>query len=292
MITLEKPNYLNFIDIAHKVSMKLPKYTSKFSKKTFTQRQLMTLYLLKQKSKLSYEEFIDDFRTRDSAIADLDLQKVPSASALKMFAGRIEASILEEMIRGCIELTNLRNLETAIDSTGFQLEDGSYSYLKRLGIATKKRKNLKLSGCVDTKKHLFLSVRIRKKNRHDNIDYKSLMKKAKKTRKKITISVGDKAYDAEANHEFAERNGFVHIAPLRNKTDKVWRTKGKHRKRLRRKFPKKKYHRRSIIENMWFCVKRLCGNVIRAKKWAMQKKELLAKVLAYNIHRLVQVLRM
>ena len=31
----------------------------------------MTLYLLKQKSKLSYEEFIDDFKTRDSAIADL-----------------------------------------------------------------------------------------------------------------------------------------------------------------------------------------------------------------------------
>ena len=291
MITLEKPNYLSFIDIAHKVSMKLPKYSGKFSKKTFTQRQLMTLYLLKQKSKLSYDEFVEDFRTRDSAIADLWLGKVPSASALKMFAKRIQASLLEEMIRECIGLTKLRSLETAIDSTGFQLEDGSYNYLKRLGIATKKRKNLKLSGCADTKKHLFLSVRIRKKNRHDNVDYKPLMKKAKKTKKRIIISVGDKAYDAEANHEFAEENGFRLIVPVRDVKKRGNKVHGKHRKKLAKYFPKKKYHRRSVIENMWFCVKRLCGNVIRAKKWAMQKKELLAKVLAYNIHRLVQVLR-
>ena len=41
---------------------------------------------------------------------------------------------------------------------------------------------------------------------------------------------------------------------------------GKHRKKLRRKFHKKKYHRRSIIENMWFCIKGLCGKVIYAKK--------------------------
>ena len=60
---------------------------------------------------------------------------------------------------------------------------------------------------------------------------------------------------------------------------------------LFKKFPKKKYHRRSIIESMFFRVKRLCGNVVRAKKWVMQKKEMLGKILAYNIHRLVQLLR-
>ena len=46
----------------------------------------MTSYILKQKSKLSYEEFIDDFKTRDLAIAGLQLKKVPSPSTLKMLA--------------------------------------------------------------------------------------------------------------------------------------------------------------------------------------------------------------
>lgn len=282
--------YLEFIDIAVEVSSRLPNYSSKFSKKTYTQPQLMTLYFLKQKSKLSYEMFIEDFSTRTLAIEDLQLKRLPSPSTLKMFVNRIDISLLEQMIADCIQLTNKRKLNIAIDATGFQLEDGSYSYLKRLGLATKKRKNLKLSGCVDTDKHLFTAVKMRKNSRHDSIDYKPLIIKTKKnTEMKIKTGVGDKAYDSEELHEFAEEQGFIHIAPLRTKTKQYHRIQGRHRKRLFKKFPEKKYHRRSIIENMWFCVKRLCGKVIFAKKWAMQKKEMLAKVLTYNIHRLVKL---
>ena len=196
---LEKSSYLEFIDIAYDISSnRLPDYSSKFSKKDFTQPQLMTLYLLKQKSKLSYEGFIDDFKTRDSAILDLQLKRVPSSSALKMFAKRIDKKIFEEMIKDCINLTRKRNLETAIDATGFQVEDGSYSYLKRLGIAMKKRKNIKLSGCAETSKHLFLSVKIRKGNRHDSVDFKPLLKGAKKNlkpNKMIKRNSADKAFD-------------------------------------------------------------------------------------------------
>jgi hypothetical protein len=144
--------YLEFIDIAMEVSRRLPNYSNKFSKKCFTQRQLMALYILKQKSKLSYEDFIEDFSTRTLAIEDLCLKKLPSPSTLKMFVNRIDINLFEQMIADCIQLTNKRKLNLAIDATGFQLEDGSYSYLKRLGIATKKRKNLKLSGCADTGK--------------------------------------------------------------------------------------------------------------------------------------------
>lgn len=284
-------NYLNFIDIAVKVSHILPDYSSKFSKQDFTQKQLMALYILKQKSKLSYDEFIDDFATRDCAIKDLELTKVPCASTIKMFVSRIETKVLEEIIIETIKLTNNKNLETAIDSTGFQLEDGSYSYMKRIGTATKKRKNMKLSGCVDTKKHLFLAVKIRKSNAHDSKDFKPLILKVKNTGKKIKFNSADKAYDSEELHEFSEENGFENIVPLRKKTKQFYRIHGKHRKRLARNFPEKKYHRRSIIENMWFCVKRLCGKVIFAKKWVNQKKELIGKVIAYNIYRLVQLLR-
>lgn len=284
-------NYLTFIDIAFEVSKVLPDYSSKFSKRNFTQRQLMTLYILKQKSKLSYEEFLEDFSTRDCAIQDLNLKTIPSDSTIKMFISRIEPKTLEEIITKTIALTKNRNLETAIDSTGFQLEDGSYSYMKRIGTAMKKRKSLKLSGCVDTKKHLFLAVQIRKSNAHDSKDFKPLILKVKETGKKIIFNSADKAYDSEELHEFSEEQGFVNIVPLRKHTTKIWRTQGRLRKKLARNFPTRKYHRRSIIENMWFCVKRLCGKVVFAKKWINQKKELIGKVIAYNIHRLVQLLR-
>jgi len=287
----QSSSYLTFIDIAFEVSKVLPDYSSKFSKQTFTQRQLMTLYILKQKSRLSYEEFLEDFSTRNCAIEDLNLKKIPSDSTIKMFISRIGPSLLEEIIIKTVELTKNKNVETAIDSTGFQLEDGSYSYMKRIGTATKKRKNLKLSGCVDTQKHLFLAVKIHKSNIHDSKDFKPLILKVKETGKKIIRNTADKAYDSEELHEFSEEQGFENIVPLRKKTNTLWRTKGRLRKRLARNFPSKKYHRRSIIENMWFCIKRLCGKVVFAKKWINQKKELIGKVIAYNIHRLVQLKR-
>lgn len=284
-------NYLMFIDIALEVSKVLPEYSGKFSKRDFTQRQLMSLYILKQKSKLSYESFVEDLSTRNCAIEDLQLKKIPSSSTIKMFVSRVESKTLEEIIIKTIELTKNKTVETAIDSTGFQLEDGSYSYMKRIGTAMKKRKNLKLSCCADTKKHLFLSVQIRKSYAHDSKDFKPLVLKAKETGKRIVFNSADKAYDSEELHEFAEENGFVNIVPLRKKTKQFHRIHGKNRKKLARNFPEKKYHRRSIIENMWFCVKRLCGKVVFAKKWINQKKELIGKVIAYNIHRLVQLKR-
>jgi hypothetical protein len=287
-----RPKYLDFINIAVEIASSIPPYSSKFSKKTFTQQQLMAMYVLKQKSKLSYVEFVDDFSTRDSAILELGLSRVPSPTTIRMFAKRNEVSILEMLIGNCINHTRKRKLNTAVDATGFELEDGSYHYLKRLGKASKKRKSLKLNGCADTDKHLFLSAKIRKNIRHDNVDFKVVIKKAKKnTRKKIKTNTADKAYDSQENHEFAEKEGFEHITPLKNDEVPVWRTKGKHRKNLKRRFPKKKYNRRSIIENMFFCVKRLCGKVIYSKDWMMQRKEMLAKVLCYNINRLVQLRR-
>lgn len=286
------PTYLKFIDVAMKLSVELARYSNKYSRKDFTQQQLLTLLLLKQKSKLSYDDFIDDFATRTLAIEKLELKRVPCASTLKMFARRLSCTSIDVLIGLCITHVDQRRLQTAVDATSFQLEDGSYSYLKRCGLSTKKRKNLKLSGCADVNKQLFTSVKIRKKNRHDNIDFCVLIRKTKKnTGRQICTNRGDKAYDAEKNHEFAEEEGFTHIAPVRNKTQQYYRIKGQHRKKLFKQFPKRNYHKRSLIETMWFCIKRLCGKVIFAKKWYMQKRELLTKVLAYNVHRLVKLLK-
>jgi hypothetical protein len=94
----QSSSYLTFIDIAFKVSKVLPNYSNKFSKQNFTQRQLRTLYLFKQKSKLSYDNFVEDFSTRTCAFEDLGLTKVPCVSTIKMFISRFETKILEEII--------------------------------------------------------------------------------------------------------------------------------------------------------------------------------------------------
>ena len=69
----DKPRYLEFISIAVELASLIPPYSSKYSRKDFTQQRLLALYVLKQKSKMSYDDFTDDFRTRDSAMLELGL---------------------------------------------------------------------------------------------------------------------------------------------------------------------------------------------------------------------------
>lgn len=152
-MSIGRPKYLDYINVAVELAGLLPPYSSKYSKRKFTQQQLMALYILKQKSKMGYEEFLDDFKTRDSAMLELGLYEVPGGSTIRMFSRRMNVRILEFMIGNCINFTRKKKLNTAVDATGFELEDGSYHYTNRLGKAAKRRKNLKFSGCADSDKH-------------------------------------------------------------------------------------------------------------------------------------------
>lgn len=288
---MDRPSYLEFINIAVEIASILSPYSSKYSKKTYTQQQLMVLHTLKQKSKLSYDDFVDDFKTRDSAMLELGLNKVPAASTLKMFARRINYSILEKLVGSCINLTRRKKVDIGIDATGYHLEDGSCYYRQRLGKASKTRRHVKLSIAVDTKEQLILASKIRKSNAHDNKDFIPLVKKSHKI-KPVRRGVGDKAYDDEKNHEFLVNElGAECIIPPRDYGEKVQHKRMSKRNKLKRNFPKKKYNQRSKVETVNFVMKRLFGAIIYAKDWVMQKKEMLFKCLAYNIHRLVQLRR-
>jgi len=287
-LRIKDSTYLSFIEIALEIAKLVSPYSSKYSKKTFTQQQLLVLLILKQKLKLSYRELIEDMKTRDSILIMLGLYKLPAPSTLIMFAKRVKCSLLKDLIGSCINLTRRKKIDIGIDSTGYHLEDGSYHYRKRLGKQAKVRKNLKLSISVDTEKQLILVPKVRKSKAHDNVDFIPLTKKSHKI-KPVRRATGDKGYDSEDNHIYCKSIGAESIIPPRDYGDKVRRKNMSTRNKLRKNFPNKEYHQRSKVETVNFVMKRLFGAVIYAKKWIMQKKELLFKCLTYNIHRLVKL---
>ena len=83
------------------------------------------------------------------------------------------------------------------------------------------------------------------------------------------------------------QHGALLITPVRNEKVPVWRTKGADRKKLKRNFPTRTYHKRSKKETVWRVVKQKFGDVVRAFKFRTQKIELLCRYLAYNIDRLL-----
>ena len=285
---ISNSTYITFIEIAMEVTSMVKPYSSKYSKKTFTQQQLFILLILKQKLKLSYDMLIEDMKTRTEILLMLGLYTLPNSTTLVKFAQRIRCSLLNNLIGSCINLTRRKKTDIGIDATGYHLEDGSYHYRKRLGKQAKVRKNLKLSISVDTEKQLILVPKIRKSKAHDNIDFILLTKKSHEI-KQVRRAVADKGYDDEKNHVFCKSLGAESIIPPRNYGDKVRHKKMSRRNKLRKRFPKKKYNQRSKVETVNFVMKRLFGSVIYAKSWMMQKKELLFKCLVYNIHRLVKL---
>ena len=237
--------FINFVKVALELCVVLPLYFSKFSRKDFTVHQLLVLLVLKQKLKCSYGTLVDDLETRPFVVKLLGLKRIPDESTVRKFAKRLKSEILYYLLADCSKQINKKSLKLAVDATGLHIEDGSFSYRKRLGISTKTRKNVKLSACIDTQEQLVTAVKIRKSKAADTKDFIGLVQKTAKV-KPVKIVVADKGYDAEYNHKYVnEKIGAECIIPPREKTNKKHRTKGQYRKKLRQGYSKKKYHQRS-----------------------------------------------
>ncbi len=266
-----------------------PKHFSRFSRKDFDARQLLALCILCAKSKQSPEDFVEQFLpTADRLVKALGLKRIPTPSTLRKFARRLKARWAHTALAGCAQLAGLRDICAGIDGTGHSKLRGSRHYYKRVGRKVKRKDFVKVVGIDDLTTQLVLTVRIRKKARHDNVDFRPTVNRVARITTIDTLT-GDKAFDAQKNHDLAHQHCTVLITPLRNVDVPVWRTSGADRKRLKRHFPTKKYHQRSKKETVWGVVKQMFGDAVRATTFRMQKIELLFRYLAYNIDRILKL---
>jgi hypothetical protein len=212
----------------------LPKYKSKYSKKTFNSWQLLALLVLKAKSRLSVEDFIEQWLPCATKLHKaLGLTRLPTASCLRKFAKRLKAGWLHKALAGCPSFLNTDSLIVGIDGTGNSKQRGSRHYYRRIGKRTTKKDFVKVVGLADMKSQLIIAVKIRKKARHDNVDFKPCVNKAARA-VNIDIIVGDKAFDAQKNHTLAHRYNALLITPLKNGDVPVWKTQGVDRKKLKK----------------------------------------------------------
>jgi len=92
--------------------------------------------------------------------------------------------------------------------------------------------------------------------------------------------LADKGYDSGLAREFVIENiGAECQIPIKGKL-------GRHPGFYRKRFVKdgKKYHQRSKTETVF-------GEAVRAKKWIMQKKELLLRFICYNLYGISEKIR-
>ena len=220
----------------------------------------------------------------------LQLSRIPHYTTLQKFTDRINIIMLGKIVSSFILFTGTRHIFTGIDSTGFKITHASEYYVNRVKL---RKKYAKLSIGADVLKQIICKVKIRRApTMHDNVDFQPIVTRIAKI-KPLSVVVADKAYDSEDNHVLVREklHGFS-IMPPRYEHVSVWKTRGKYRKEMKRGYNKILYHQRNKDETIVSVIKRLFGEHITSTLVRMQNRELTFRCIAYNVHRMVNLVVM
>jgi len=262
----------NFLVSARKLVNKIPRYNSRFSNKIYDNHQKMIILIFRQRMKMTYREIVKFFRFSIVARALVGISRVPDHSTLVKFHKRLKVKMLDSF------LCKKKVKTSAIDGSGFETTHMSYHYANAWNSQDKRkhRRYLKISIAICTDSQYVLSQKIRLGPRNDNIDFERVMKNIK-----CKFVLADRGYDSRSNRHFVLRtmNAYPHI-PRRKTSGLTYERMG-----VPIKFDEKLYHQRSKVETVFSVIKRKYGSFILSKSFETQKKELLLRLVAYNIDR-------
>jgi hypothetical protein len=266
----------------------LPLHFSKFSNKMYSNFQKLFMLVYKQFRKFTYEELLLDLEDNITLKAYLGLNNLPDYTTLIKFAKKLPSLILDKLVLAFKKLMP-EPKKVAIDSTGISLDNASLHYCKRTGIPSAKRPFMKASFVVDIENYMILLCKQRKGKRHDVIDARPLIKKLAKHHKPDSF-YGDRGYDDEKIFKlvFEELEAYPFILQKRRDVPKH-RRKGMYRKMTNDVFDYGEYLQRNKIETCNSIYKRRFGSSAKSKHVKCQKVEIILRVVAYNIDRMLRI---
>ena len=221
----------------------------------------------------------------------LKISRIPHFTTLQKFMDRITGTVLQRMISSFIALIliNVNHIFFGIDSSGFRSTHSSQYYIERARI--RRKKWIKLSVGADVLKQIICTIKVRRAplTRHDNVDFKSIVTRASEI-KPLSVAVADKGYDSEENHVLVREHLKAYcIIPTRNTHIPIWRTHGRYRKQMKRGYTRLLYDQRNKDETIMSVIKRLFGEYVTSRLVRTQNRELSFRCIAYNMHRLTNL---
>ncbi len=268
--------YLKFIDYGLELCKEVPRYFSKFSNRVFCNHQKLVLLVLKEKLRVTYRDLVEFLKFSNVGLY-IGLKRIPHHTTLVKFAKKIKPKLLDFL------LPFRKAKVVGLDGTGFEVENKSMHYQMRTERCSYRR-YIKLSVSADLDKQLILKHAIHKGPRHDCKDFKSLLKGIK-----TRYVAADKGYDSYKNHEFIFTELNANSIIKQKKTGNSRKGKSfSFRNKAKSIFDNKIYHQRSKIETIFSAIKRKYGSCLKAKNFDTQKKEVICKLIAYNIDRQIK----
>lgn len=254
------------------VCKKVRKYSNKYSKKTYTQPQLIVINCLREKLKMDYRSITDLLGETPIILKEIGLMSVPHYSTLQRSFRRVKKDCLYSLISLSSKLSKLTG-NMAIDATGFQRGNSSSYYSKRCDLEIK---SIKTTLLVDLKRKSIIGLHTTCSRMHDIRIAPKLVSKSIGD-SAISRLTADKGYDSRNFRMFLRGLGIFPIIKYRvfeeshNLLNEVMDGFG--------------YSKRSNIESVNSAIKRKYGDKLRSRGWRMQFKEITVKAFVYNIDR-------
>lgn len=266
----------------------LPLYFSKFSNRIYSNYQKLFLLVYKQFRKFTYEDLLTDLGSNQPLREYLGLQYLPHYTTLIKFAAQLPAKVLGKLVIAFAQLMPHTN-KIAIDATGLSLDNASSHYCKRLGIPYKKRPFMKTTFAVDIETFCILLCRMRKKPRHDTKDAKPMIVELAK-HYSPDLFYADRGYDDNNLFKLVvERLKAFPLIFQRRQDVPKHRRKGEYRKWAFGIFDYGEYLQRNRGETSNSIYKKRFGSSVKSRRLKMQRVEILLRVVAYNIDRLIRL---
>jgi hypothetical protein len=282
-----KSKFKKFSKIVSKLCIfgEVPLYNCKFSNKIFTNIQHMFLLVAKEHTAYGYRKFVESLY--DSKIPQyISLKKIPHFTTLHKYANRLKSKIINKLIFLTRKLFKEHGTFFGVDSTGLELDHASAHYCKRIDRIKPVKGFVNLNAMSDLHNKIILVTKIRKHRRHDCVDFPLMYNKVKEL--DFDYLVADKGYDSEKNHKLVFESGKNSLISMKYNHLPLSKTKGWYRKKAKRTFEEGLYSQRELTESIFSSLKRKFGSKLRARKFQTQKNELLFRILAYNIERVIR----
>ena len=264
----------------------IAKYSGKFSKKTYTQHQLITIGVLKIYLNQDYRGITDLLAASEDIRTAINLKEIPHFTTIQKFLNRFNLNVFNLLISAAfIHIIGKRKvIDVAIDGTGFTSSYSSRYYVMRVERETTYLSFMKMSLAVDPESKGVIAVKCRKAPSHDNKDFIPLLKRIKRTvKRKIRYVIADKGYDASKNFYYIEKELKAKaIIPVRwYKSSRA----GRNTIRKRRPLEPDKYiyGKRNIAETVFSVIKRRFSGDLRSRLTSIKKKEMMLKTFVYNL---------
>ena len=231
---------------------------------------IVSIHGLKTYLDLPYRRLLDVLHEMPgiARILGLEVAQLPDFTTVCARMQNLKMPVWREVLRLSTELVDTGEIQ-AIDATGMDRVAASHHYANRTNYTFKAVKTTLL---IDCKTSMILDIHCSMKQPHDSqIGWQLLTRNLDK----LTIVTADKGYDWELLRQKLRSEG---VKPVIKYREFGWN--GIANNTL---LDDKTYYKRSNIESTFFAIRRKYGEIVRARTWFGQFRELVLKCAARNI---------